>query len=273
MNTTVGTILKDIIVDGLIVGAIGGTLLAHCRENLSVLITTCRIRSARKKLKTGNPKRIRHGVQMLLEIAIAKPFRRQEMIDMVVEDFFRRHFSSKGGQAVPTPEPMAAVFVDTLKSVLGLPRTDDNHHSLNVDLHQIRLVSEKGRESIYLEKMNFTGVELWGCDFTNVDFSRSTFKNANIGGACFRSCGMEFVDLDNVKMNYSPLDQRPTIIEECLLAGSNIDKASVLQGSPEMPQLHIIHSYDIEPSVARSLREKGARIEDPPQSPRRAHSP
>jgi hypothetical protein len=263
MNATIETILKEILINGLIVGVIGGTLVAFCRENVNVLRTTLLISSARKKLKTGDPKRIRRGVQMLLEVAVARPFRRQEMVDIVIEDCFRRYFHRSRTPPVPTPAPLVTVFVDTLKSILSLPRADENGHSLNVDLRQMRLVRETESEegSIYLEKMNFAGIELWGCDFVNVDFSRSTFENANIGGTHFRRCGMEFLKLDNVKISYSPLDSRPTIMEECPLAGSNLDKASILPGSPERPQLHIIRSPDIERPVVEWLRQKGVRME------------
>jgi hypothetical protein len=262
LGAIVGTILKEILVNVLILGVIGGTAVTVWRENVDVWRTTLQISRARKKLKTGDPKRIRHAVQTLLEIAVAKPFRRQEMIEIIVEDFFRYYFRRNGAPSDPTPAPMVEAFVEALKSVLGLPRADDNGHSLNIDLHQIRLAShEKLGKPIYLEKMNFTGVELWGCDFTHVDFSRSTFQNANLGGTCFRRCGMEFLQLDEAKISYSFLDHRPTTLENCMLAGSNLDKVSLLPGTHEAPQLHIIHGIDLDGRVADVLRQRGARIE------------
>jgi len=261
ISTTVWTILRAILVDGLIVGVIGGTMLTLCRENVNVWRTTYQIAVARKRLKTGDPKRIKRGVQTLLEIAIAKSFRRQEMLDIVVEDFFRYYFGKNGAPSDPTPAPLVEVFVEALKSVLGLPRKDDNGHSLNIDLHQIRLaLEEKSEKSIYLEKMNFAGAELWGCDFTHVDFSRSTFENANLGGTCFRHCGMEFLHLDEAKVSYSFLDRRPTTLEDCLLAGSNLDKISMLPGPPKTLQLLISSGKDLDGRMAEALTQRGAQI-------------
>lgn len=238
MNTYLESIFSDIVIKGLIIGILGGAILTFFNENLNVLRTSLLISSAQRKLKTNNPKKIRRGAQMLLEIAISKPFRRQEMVDIIVRDCFRRHFSCNHAQLNTTPQPMIEVFVDTLKALLNIPRKDENNHLLNIDLHQLQLISEQ--DQIYLEKMNFKDVVLWGCNFVGVDLSRSNFENADLGGTYFKQCGVEFAIMDNAKMLYSFQDQRPTIFEETNLTGSTIEKANILDYPS--PQLHFIRS-------------------------------
>jgi hypothetical protein len=90
MDPYLESVLKDFVVKGLIIGVMGGAILTYCTENLNVLRTSFLIASARRKLKSGNPRSIKRGIQTLLEIAIAKPFRRQEMVDLIVSDCLRR---------------------------------------------------------------------------------------------------------------------------------------------------------------------------------------
>jgi hypothetical protein len=263
MDPYLESVLKDFVIKGLIIGVIGGAILTYCNENLNVLRTSFLIASARRKLKSGNPQNIKRGVQILLEIAIVKPFRRQEMVDFIVSDCLRRYFGRENLPAEPTPPPMVEVFVDTLRAVLNIPRKDENGHLLNIDLHQLRLISAD--VTVYLEQMNFSNVVLWGCDFVRVDLSRSTFETADLGGTYFKQCGLEFAVLDKAKLCYSVFDKRPTTIEETGLVGSTLDKAMILDyGSPtpQLPalQLQIINS-DLEPWMADKLKGKsGVKI-------------
>jgi hypothetical protein len=238
MKEILNSIYTEIIVKGLIVTVIGGSLLTYCNQNIDVLRTSYLVKNAEKKLITNDPDSIKSGVQNLLEIANEKPFRRQEMIDIIVKDLFRSHFGKESPQDEPTSKSMKDVFVDTLKSLLSIPRKDDNGHELNIDLHQMHLVSTD-KNTIYMEKLNFEGVVLWGSDFEYVDFSRSSFENADIGGAYFKNCGMEDLNMNGAKISFSPLDERPTTIENSQLSRSNLEKADIYPGQN---QLLIINS-------------------------------
>lgn len=125
---------------------------------------------------------------------------------------------------------MIELFGVALRAVLDFPRHDANGHGLNVDLHQLRLVSPEG-SSMYLEKLNCDDVVLWGSEFVRVDFSRSTFRNCDLGSAFFEDCGLEDLDMAGAKLAHSPLDERPTTFKASWMSRSNIEAAHVLQSS------------------------------------------
>lgn len=230
--------LKEILVKGLIVGVIGVAITAYLNENLNVLRTAFLIASAKRKIKTGKPRAIKRGVNMLVEIAIKKPYRKQEMLDIVTQEVFRKKFSRTRENPPVTPPEMVDVFIDSLKAILSVPRDDENHHGVNIDLNNMALVAEK-EKYIYLEKMNFKDVVLWGSEFKHVDFSRSDFENADLGGVRFEECGLEDLNLKNARMCDSFLEpRRPTIIINSYAFRSNIDEALILTG--DKVQLQII---------------------------------
>jgi hypothetical protein len=229
--------LKEILVKSLIVGVIGVAVTAYLNENLNVLRTAFLIASAKRKIRTGKPKAIKRGVNMLVEIAIKKPYRKQEMLDIVTQEVFRKKFCRTGEYLPVTPPEMVEVFVDSLKAILSVPRDDENHHGVNIDLHKMALIAEK-EKYIYLEKINFKDVVLWGSEFTHVDFSRSDFENADLGGVRFEECGLEDLNLKNAKMSYSFLEpQRPTIIINSYAFRSNIDEALIITGNQVQLQI------------------------------------
>jgi hypothetical protein len=120
--------LNEIVVKGLIVGVIGVAITTYLNENLNVLRNTFLIASAKRKMRTGKPKAIKSGVNMLVEIAIKMPYRKQEMLDIVTQDVFRKNFSRTRENPPVTPPEMVDVFVDSLKAILSVPRDDENHH-------------------------------------------------------------------------------------------------------------------------------------------------
>jgi hypothetical protein len=232
------TVVKEFAIKGLIIGVVGGALLTYLNENLSVLRTSLLIASARRKLATRKPGKVMRAIHTLVEIAQTRPTRRQEMVDIIVEDCFRRIFGRAGAAHGPTSPRLAELFVSALRALLSLPRVDENGHGLNIDLHQIALISEM--QPVYLEKMNFKDVVLWGSEFVKVDLSRSTFENADLGGVRFVECGLEDLEMKKARLSYSPLDRRPTMIHGSAVARSNIDEAWILE--TESPQLSIAHS-------------------------------
>ena len=242
-------VVNEVVIKGVIVTAIGGAIIAFLNENLNVLRTAFLIGSAKRKIRKGKPRAIKRGVSMLVEIAVKKPYRKQEMLDIVTQEVFRRKFSYTGGSAPVTSPELVDVFTDSLKAILSIPRNDENGHGVNIDLHRVALVAKTG-ESIYLEKMNFKDVVLWGSEFTRVDFSRSDFENADLGGARFEDCGLEDLNLKNARMSASFLDpKRPTMILNAIASRSNIDEALIITG--EGVQLQIVKT-----EIDRERREK-----------------
>jgi hypothetical protein len=254
------SVLVDFVIKGIVLGVLGGALLAFLNENLGVLRNALLIASAKRKLASPSPARVARGVHILLEIARARPTRRQEMVDVIVEEFFRRRFAKTASdprKAPPTPPHLVGLFRDTLRALLSLPRKDDNGHGLNLDLHQLALVSRG--DSIYLEKMNFDEVVLWGSDFANVDFSRSSFVGADLGGVCFDGCGLEDLDLRGARLSFSPLDERATIIHGCQVARSNLEEAWVMKhGTGQV----VFVGGEVEGDRLQALRGKGGGVEE-----------
>jgi hypothetical protein len=245
-------LIQDFFIKGLLITVIGGAVTAYLNENLKVFRTSFLIASAKRKIRTGKPEKIKRGVNMLVEIAIDRPYRRQEMLDIIVLECFRKNFNSTQENPPITPLNMVNVFVDTLKAILNIPRDNENHHSLNIDLHQIVLVAADG-QSIYLQKMNFKDVVLWGSEFINIDFSRSDFENADLGGVRFVNCGLEDLNLKNARISFSFLEpRRPTMIISSYAARSTIDEALIITGENQL----LIVNTEIDQERREKLMEK-----------------
>lgn len=243
-------LIEDFLIKGLGIAVIGGAITAFLNENLTVLRTSYLVASATRKINTKKPNTIKRGVNILIQIAIDMPYRKQEMIDIVVKEYFRKKFNRRENPPV-TPPDMVEVFVDSLKTILGVSRENANHYRLNIDLHQIALVAEN-KKSIYLENMDFRDVVLWGSEFVNIDFSRSNFENADLGGVLFAQCGLEDLNLKNAKMSRSFLDpQRPTTIFNSKAARSTIDEALILKG--QETQLLIVNT-EMDPERREKLK-------------------
>jgi len=223
-------LVKTLLVCVVLTAAVGA-LTTYLNENLDVLRTSYVVANARRKLRTGDPDAIGRAVSTLVEVARNKPYRKQEMVDIIVQELFRKWFARTPGVALPpTPPAMVGIFRDSLRALLSIPRKDENDHSINIDLHQLALVGKK-ENPIYLQKTNFKDVVLWGSEFVNVALSRSDFENADLGGVRFEACGMEDLNLKNARMSYSFLDDRATIIQHCEVARSTIDESLIITGT------------------------------------------
>lgn len=230
MNSFWDPIYKDLLIDGVLVAAVGGAINTYLNESLVVLRTSFLVASATRKLESRNPKRIARGAHTLLEIARTQPTRRQEMVDLLAEKLFRRTTNNLDNIPQPLLKDILDALAVVLRGLLSLPRKDDNDHELNIDLHQIRFVSPKNW--IYLEKLNLNGVVLWGSEFQHVDLSRSTLENADLGGAQLLDCGLEDVNMKNARFSFSPMEpRRPTIMEDCSLARSCVEEGCILDAS------------------------------------------
>lgn len=251
-------LIQDFLIKGLIIAVIGGAITAYLNENLKLLRTSFLIASAKRKIKAEDPQTIMRGVNTLVQIAIDMPYRRQEMTDIIVNECLRKKFAQQVREKVtPTPQKMVEVFVDSLKAILNVPRENENRHRLNIDLHQIVLVAENGKDSIYLQNMDFRDVVLWGSDFVNVDFSRSNFENADLGGVRFESCGLEDLNLKNAKICYSFMDKRPTLLINSHAARSTIDEALIITGQNQL----VIIGTEIDPERRNRLMQRSEQAQ------------
>lgn len=244
-------LIQDFLIKGLVIAVIGGSITAYLNENLKVLRTSYLIASATRKIKTKKPETIKRGVNILVQIAIDMPYRRQEMIDIIVKECIQKMFAWREKPPVTPPE-MVEVFVNSLNAILNVPRENENRHRLNIDLHQIALVAKNGT-SIYLQNMDFRDVILWGSEFVNIDFSRSNFENADLGGVLFANCGLEDLNLKNAKMSFSFLDpKRPTMIINSYAARSTIDEALIITGQTQLE----ITNTEIDQERREKLKQK-----------------
>ncbi|MFN9868582.1 MAG: pentapeptide repeat-containing protein [Pseudanabaena sp.] len=220
-------LIEEFLIKGLIIAVIGGIITTYLNENIKLLRTSFLIASATRKIQTKKPKTIKRGVNILVQIATDLPYRRQEMINIIINECIRKKFRRQENPPVTSSE-MVEVFIDSLNSILNIPRENENRHRLDINLHQIALVAEKGN-SIYLENMDFRDVVLWGSEFVNVDFSRSNFENSDLGGVLFKHCGLEDLNLKNAKMSFSFLDpRRPTMLINSYAARTTIDEALII---------------------------------------------
>ena len=244
-------LIQEFLIKGLVIAVIGGAITTYLNENLKILRISFLVASAKRKLKAKKTETIKRGVNILVQIAIDMPYRRQEMIDIIVNECFREKFSWQENPPV-TPPKSVKVFVDTLSAILNIPRENENHHRLNIDLHKIALVGRSGK-SIYLQNMDFRDVILWGSEFVNIDFSRSNFENSDFGGVLFVNCGLEDLNLKNTRMSFSYLDpKRPTMIINSYAARSTIDETLIITGQTQL----IIANTEIDQERREKLMQK-----------------
>ena len=254
-------LVNDLLIKGIIItvlgGAFGAAITAYLTENINVFRTSHLISSATEKINSEKPEKIKDGINTLVQIAIDVPYRKQEMVDIITKEYFRKQFNWQENLPVTPPEKVE-VFVASLNAILNIPRENENHHRLNIDLHKIALVSENGKK-IYLQNMDFSDVVLWGSEFVNIDFSRSNFENADLGGVRFDNCGLEDLNLKNAKMSFSPFEdtQRPTMFIDSQAARSTIDEALIITGT--VPQL-VITNTEIDPERREKLKHKAPMV-------------
>jgi hypothetical protein len=214
------------IIAGLIVISLAATGIAGFTGSLARLIEMAwpatydrQFDAAKKLMASGDPKQEMEGISALPELAEAHPLKRQELIDSLSKFLIKRFPQDKAIAAQYRP-----VLAHAIGTLTHLPRKDKNDHPLNIDIRQIRL------EGLDLPNTNFEGVVLWGGRFIDVNFSRSTFRNADLGGTQFVQCSLEYADLADARLTGSYEDEenghsRPTRFIATRLYGSTIDKA------------------------------------------------
>ena len=82
--------------------------------------------------------------------------------------------------------------------------------------------------NITLHCMNFENFVMYDSEFVQSDFSRSSFKNCDLGGCQFiEKTSVEWCNFENAKLNVSFLSKRATTFADTLLWGSNLEKADI----------------------------------------------
>lgn len=174
-----------------------------------------------KLVQSADPQKNIEGISLLQELAISYPYKRQELINFL-QEYLRKTFP----QNKEIDKKYLPVLEHAIRTITTIPRHDDNGYPLNIDIHQIRI------EHLDLANTNFEGISLWGGQFIDVTFSRSNFKNADLGGTQFTRGGLEYAKFEGAKITGSFMDQengraRPTRFIKTRLYGSTLEKAMI----------------------------------------------
>ncbi|MSM40670.1 MAG: hypothetical protein GJT30_13730 [Geobacter sp.] len=190
--------------------------------------------TAARLLASGNPGRMKKGLSLLFELALSYPYRVQEVINDITT--FLRDTFPQDRQPIPGHTD---ILESGLRSLVAMPRVDQNGFPYNFDIHQIRIEGIDG--TLDLTRMNFRHFSLWGCRFINVILSHSSFEEADLGGTVFDQCSLEYANLKGAKMCGSFMDQgRPTLVRNTRLWGTNLNEADI-----EFCELHNFDNIDL----------------------------
>jgi len=213
-------------------------------EKLRVLKYYDQKYTAERLLANLDPNKKKKGLSLLFELAVSYPYRVQEVINLITS-FLRKTF--------PQEKPIDPQHIEILelgiRSLASIPRVDKNGFPYNFDIHQIRIAD------VDLTRTNFRFFSLWGCQFFNVIFTHSSFEQADLGGAVFENCSLEYADLKRAKLCGSFMDKgRPTRLLGTRLWGTNLNEANI-----EFCELHNLDNIDLQ-SMQQEINEGKLRI-------------
>jgi len=200
--------------------------------------------TAQRLLASSNPDRMKKGLSLLFELAVSYPYRVQEIIDEITA-FLCQNFPQEE-MIDPSCKEVLELGV---RSLLAIPRLDQNGFPYNFDIHQIRIAD------MNLTRANFRFFSLWGCQFFNVILSHSSFEDADLGGTIFENCSLEYADFKRAKLCGSFIDKgRPTCLKNTRLWGTNLKDADL-----EYCELHNFDNIDLQ-SVQHKINEGKLKI-------------
>jgi uncharacterized protein YjbI with pentapeptide repeats len=196
----------------------------------------------RKRLASDQPPITRKGVSLLSELIKGYPERTQEILDLLCA-FVRKTW---GGER-PAGAAWNEVLVTTLRVLASVPKEDRNGHPHFIELTELRLTD------VDLKGMNWANFVLWGTVFENVNMTRSSFVNTDLGGCVFkRGSSVEWSDFRGALMNCSFLDGKATFFDGTRLWGAKLSEARV-----DKLRLHVTDGFDVQALV----RQLGERLE------------
>lgn len=213
-------------------------------EKLRVLKYYDQKYTAERLLEKVDPNKKKRGLSLLFELAVSYPYRVQEVINLITA-FLRKNF--------PQEKSIDPQYVEVLdfgiRSLVSIPRLDQNGFPYDLDLHQIRIADTN------LTRTNFRYFSLWGCHFFNVTFSHSSFEEADLGGAVFEDCSLEYANFKRAKLCGSFKDnKRPTRLVRTRLWGTNLNDADI-----EFCELHNFDHIDLR-GMQQKIDEGKLRI-------------
>jgi len=157
------------------------------------------------------------GISTIQNLLKGNAFSIQEAIDAVT-DSLRNHI----GLGAPYDEAFNPAVRSALLFLSSLPKRDINDWPYNVELPNIRI------KNMVLHCVNFEHIVMYDSEFIKTDFSRSSFKNCDLGGCQFvNKSSVEWCDFENAKLNVSFLTGKATTFADTLLCGSNLELADI----------------------------------------------
>ena len=172
-------------------------------------------------LRSSDPEENIGGISLFQELALSYPYKRQVIINTL-----QNYLMDAYPQDKEINKNYLKVLEQAIRTITTIPRHDDNGFPLNIDIHKIRI------ERLDLSGTNFQDISLWGNQFVRVIFSRSSFKNSDLGGTQFIDCSLEYSDLEGARLTRSFMDKengvsRPTRFKDTKLFKSTIEKADM----------------------------------------------
>ena len=172
--------------------------------------------AARDQLSSSDNGEVMDGIAIVRQLVKSNPPDLQEYYDLLC-GFIR----SKAGRENPPQSSWGPTMRAALVLLCSLPKYDRNQWPYNIEIWNIAL------SDLTLHGLNLENVVMWDCLFRKVDFSRSSFKNCDLGGAVFERSSVEWCNFAGSKMNVSFLSGTPTSFLSTRLWGSNLEDADI----------------------------------------------
>jgi Pentapeptide repeats (8 copies) len=190
----------------------------------------------RKRLASDQPRIARKGVSLLSELIKGYPERTQEILDLLCA-FAKKTWNHQH----PAGAAWNEVLVTTLRVLASVPKADRNGHPHFIELTELRLTD------VELKGMNWANFVLWGTVFENVNMTRSSFVNTDLGGCVFRKgSSVEWSDFSGALMNFGLLNKTATFFDDTRLWGAKLAEARV-----DGLRLHVTDDFDASALVSQ----------------------
>ena len=193
-------------------------------------------------LSNKEAKSYQKGILTIQNLLKSNAFSIQEAIDAVTSSLWD-HTNIKASY----DEQFNPAIKSALLFLSSLPKKDVNNWPYNIELPNIRLMN------IALHCVNFENFVMYDSEFVQTDFSRSSFKNCDLGGCQFiQKTSVEWSNFENAKLNVSFLSSKATTFIDTLLWGSNLEKADIAKcqiqvvDGTNMDKLYETHKEAVE---------------------------
>ena len=172
--------------------------------------------TARQLLASYKSSEAMQGLAIVRQLIRNNPPDLQEYYDLLC-GFIR----SKAGRENPPQEGWGPALRSALILLCSLPKYDRNQWPYNIEIWNICL------SGIALHCLNLENAVLFDCLFRQVDFSRTSFKNCDLGGTVFERSSVEWCNFTGSRMNISFISGTATSFLTTRLWGSNLQDADI----------------------------------------------